>query len=175
VKTRSLEAIILNDNQLMEPAMLQMQWTTLVAAIFAAVIVGGLLSRLFLKKEGQDRTGLRRQLDELKQQHQAYQINVTEHFGRTTDLIEELNSNYSKIQDHLNHGAEEFIRPEYRLESARSGQTSLEELAPAAAPVEDHSGPKDYAPKSPDQEGTLSETYGLKREEFFPEEEKPST
>lgn len=154
--------------------MLEIQWTTLAAAILAALIVGGILGRLFLKKDGQDRSSLRRQLDELKQQHQAYQINVTEHFSRTTDLIEELNKNYAQIQDHLSHGAEQFVRPEYRLESARSGETRLEDLAPDAAVADDHTGPRDYAPKTPDQEGTLSETYGLKRSDFLPEEENPA-
>ena len=152
--------------------MLQIQWTTFVAALFAALIVGALLSRFFLKKDGQDRSGLRRQLDELKQQHQSYQINVTEHFGRTTDLIEELNKNYSRIQDHLNHGAEQFIKPEYRLESARTSQTNLADLAPSQDFDESQMGPKDYAPKAPHEEGTLSETYGLKREDFMSEEEK---
>jgi uncharacterized membrane-anchored protein YhcB (DUF1043 family) len=156
----------------MEQAMLQIQWTTFVAAIFAAIVVGGLLSRIFLKRDGQDRSGLRRQLDELKQQHQSYQINVTEHFGRTTDLIEELNKNYSRIQDHLNHGAEQFVKPEYRLESARTGETSLSDLAPTQEPDNAHQGPKDYAPKAPNEEGTLSETYGLKREDFLTQEEK---
>jgi uncharacterized membrane-anchored protein YhcB (DUF1043 family) len=153
--------------------MLEIQWTTFAAAMLAALIVGGILGRLFLKKDGQDRSSLRRQLDELKQQHQAYQINVTEHFSRTTDLIEELNKNYTQIQDHLSHGAEEFVRPEYRLESARSGETRLEDLAPEATTSDEHSFPRDYAPKTPDQEGTLSETYGLKRSDLLPEEENP--
>lgn len=152
--------------------MLEIQWTTFAASILAALIIGGLLSRLFLKKDGQDRSGLRRQLDELKQQHQAYQINVTEHFDRTTDLIEEMNRNYAQIQDHLSHGAEQFVKPEYRLESARTGETRLEDLAPNAAPKEEQLGPRDYAPKAPHEEGTLSETYGLKRSDFLPEEEK---
>lgn len=151
--------------------MLEIQWTTFIAAIIAAVVIGGVLGRLFLKKDGQDRSSLRRQLDELKKQHQAYQINVTEHFSRTTDLIEELNKNYSQIQDHLSRGAEEFVKPEYRLESARSGETRLEDLAPDMAADDVHAGPRDYAPKAPNEEGTLSETYGLKRTDFLPEEE----
>lgn len=152
--------------------MLQIQWTTLVAAIMAAVIIGGLLSRLFLNKDGQDRSSLRRQLDELKKQHQAYQINVTEHFSRTADLISELNTNYQKIQEHLDQGAEQFVKPEYRLESARSGETRLEDLAPTSETPDQPTGPKDYAPKAPDEEGTLSETYGLKRTDFMTESEK---
>ncbi len=154
---------------------MQMQWTTFAAALLAAFIIGGLLSRLILKRDGQDRSGLRRQLDELKQQHQSYQINVTEHFSRTTDLIEELNKNYSRIQDHLAHGAEEFIKPEYRLESARTGAVTLEDLAPPAKSFDTTElGPRDYAPKAPNEEGTLSETYGLKRSDFLSEETSKS-
>lgn len=147
--------------------MLEVQWTTFAAAIVAALIVGWLLSRLFQGTAGKDKASMRRQLDELKQQHQAYQINVTEHFSRTTELIEELNDNYSRIQNHLNHGAEQFIKPEYRLESARTGEVSLEDLAPNASDSETQfGGPRDYAPKTPDQEGMLSETYGFKRTEL---------
>lgn len=147
--------------------MLEMQWTTFAAAIVAALIIGWLFSRLFQSQAGQDKSSLRRQLDELKQQHQAYQINVTEHFSRTTDLIEELNDNYNRIQNHLNQGAEQFIKPEYRLESARNSEVSLEDLAPNASQSDTQFGPRrDYAPKTPDQEGMLSETYGFKRSEL---------
>lgn len=150
--------------------MLELQWMTLAAIVIGALVVGGLLGRLFLKEDGKDRSSLRRQLDELKQQHQSYQINVTEHFSRTTQLIEQLNHQYGQIQDHLNHGAEQFIKPEYRLESARTGETSLEDLAPEISQTDTHSIPKDYATKAPDEEGTLSETYGLKRADLFPED-----
>ena len=150
--------------------MLELQWMTFGAAIIGAMILGAVLSRLFLKKDGQDRSSLRRQLDELKQQHQTYQINVTEHFGRTTQLIEDLNRQYAQIQEHLNQGAEQFIKPEYRLESARTGEARLEDLVPKKPASEDHPIPRDYATKAPNEEGTLSETYGLKRTDFFTEE-----
>lgn len=147
--------------------MLELQWSTLAAIVIAALIIGSLLGRMFLKKDGQDRSSLRRQLDEIKQQHQNYEVSVTEHFSQTTELIEQLSHNYAQIQDHLSLGAEKFINPEYRLESARTSQTSLEELTPSAKPSDDEaSRPKDYAPKQPNQEGTLSETYGLKRSDF---------
>lgn len=154
--------------------MLQMQWITFVMALLVALIVGGILSRVILKRDGQDRTSLRRQLDELKKQHQGYQISVTEHFSRTSELIEEMNKNYSKIQTHLSRGSEQFINPEYQLESARSGETRLEDLAPEISSENTNITPRDYAPKAPNEEGTLSETYGLKRSELLPEEEKDS-
>ena len=154
--------------------MVELQWITLGAIILGAAVAGGLLSRLFLQGEGKDRSSLRRQLDELKQQHQSYQINVTEHFSRTTQLIEQLNQQYVQIQDHLSHGAEEFIKPEYRLESARTGETKLEDLAPNNSARDPQSVPRDYATKAPNEEGTLSETYGLKRTDLFPEEDSKS-
>ncbi len=155
--------------------MLELQWMTFGAAILGALIVGAILGQLFVRKEGQDRSSLRRQLDELKQQHQSYQINVTEHFGRTTQLIEDLNQQYNQIQEHLSHGAEQFIKPEYRLESARTGETKLEDLAPVEQTTPNKQAmPRDYATKSPNEEGTLSETYGLKRTDFFPEDDPTS-
>lgn len=146
--------------------MLELQWTTLAAAVVVAAIVGAILSRLLMRTTGQDGQSLRRQLDELKQQHQAYEINVTEHFSRTTVMIEELNNQYHKIQNHLAQGAEQFVKPEYRLESARSGETSLEDLAPPPEKKPSVDFPRDYAPKNANEEGMLSETYGLKRTDF---------
>jgi len=152
--------------------MLELQWTTLAAAIIVAAIVGAILSRLLMRTTGQDGQSLRRQLDEIKQQHQAYEINVTEHFSRTTVMIEELNAQYNKIQSHLAQGAEQFVKPEYRLESARTGEASLEDLAPPSAPKPSVEFPRDYAPKNANEEGMLSETYGLKRSEFEEETSK---
>lgn len=146
--------------------MLQMEWTTLLSALLAALVIGALLGRRLFRKASQDNSSLKGQLDELKQQYQNYQINVTEHFNRTTDLIEELNKNYGRIQEHLNFGAEQFVRPEYQLDSARTAETSLEDLSPPPDFNTEPVGPRDYAPKAPAEEGTLSETYGLKRSDF---------
>ena len=151
--------------------MLEMQWISLLVAVIVALVLGIVIGRFVLSRDGGDRSTLRRQLDELKQQHQTYQINVTEHFNRTTELIEQLNNNYSQIQEHLNYGAEQFVKPEYKLDSARTGETRLEDLAPTAKKDEEDTSPRDYAPKNPDQEGTLSETYGLKRSDFLPDED----
>lgn len=153
--------------------MLQLDWITFLAALLGALIVGAVLSRLWSKSQGEDTESLKRQLDDLKRQHQNYQVSVTEHFNRTTELIDGLNKSYNSIRDHLNQGADQLVAPEYRLESARVGGEDLQELAPDTEPAE--SGidmPRDYAPKDRNEEGTLSETYGLRREQFFEEEEE---
>lgn len=152
--------------------MLQLDWITLLAALLTAFVVGLIVSRLWIKSRGEDTDSLKRQLDDLKRQHQNYQINVTEHFNRTTELIDNLNRNYNAIRDHLNRGADELVVPEYRLESVReAGEEDLQNLAPANESERDFDMPRDYAPKNRDEEGTLSETYGLRREQFFEEDE----
>lgn len=152
--------------------MLQLDWITFLATLLAALIIGAVLSRLWIKSRGEDTEGLKRQLDDLKRQHQNYQISVTEHFNRTTELIESLNQSYSDIRDHLNHGADELVAPEYRLESARVQGEDLHDLiqdSESAATNVDM--PRDYAPKDRHQEGTLSETFGLRPEESSDEDE----
>ncbi|MHA7881055.1 MAG: Z-ring associated ZapG family protein [Saccharospirillum sp.] len=148
--------------------MLELDWITFVVIVIVALIAGAALNRLWAKSQGDDTTGLKRQLDDLKRQHQNYQVSVTEHFNRTTQLIDGLNKSYNDIREHLNQGADQLVAPEYRLESARMNENDLEELAPARA-LEDEGlqMPRDYAPKNRDEEGTLSETYGLRKEQFF--------
>lgn len=156
--------------------MLQLDWMTLLAALVVALIVGIVVGRLWARSQGDDNGGLKRQLDDLKRQHQNYQISVTEHFNRTTELIDTLTESYNAIRNHLDQGADELVAPEYRLESARSGSEDLQSLAPDTELTSvTFSGPRDYAPKSGDEEGMLSETYGLRRAEFFPENDDAET
>lgn len=152
--------------------MLQLDWITLAFAMAAAFTIGVIADRLWTKYRGQDTTSLKRQLDDLKRQHQHYQISVTEHFKRTTELIDNLNRNYNAIRDHLNQGADELVAPEYRLETARdANKVDLQDLVPAQKPKHDPDRPRDYAPKAGRAEGTLSETYGLRKAAFSEEPE----
>lgn len=155
--------------------MLELDWITLGVIVIVALIVGAGLNRLWARSQGEDTMSLKRQVDDLKRQHQNYQVSVTEHFNRTTQLIDGLNKSYNDIREHLDKGADELVAPEYRLESARINENDLEELAPARkAESDDLSMPRDYAPKNRDEEGTLSETYGLRKEQFFEKEDEKS-
>lgn len=147
--------------------MLQLDWMTLLAALVVALIVGIVVGRLWARGQGDDNSSLKRQLDDLKRQHQNYQVSVTEHFNRT--LIEVTANGVVADGQAINQlgGADELVAPEYRLESARSGSEDLQSLAPDSEMANaSYTGPRDYAPKSGDEEGMLSETYGLRREAF---------
>jgi len=147
----------------MENTMLQLDWITFIVIVVIALIAGAVLSRLWSKAQGEDTGGLRRQLEDLKRQHQSYQINVTEHFNRTTELIDTLNQSYASIRDHLNQGADQLVAPEYRLESARAAGEDLQDLAPPASKTDEFDMPRDYATKTPKDVGTLSESFGFTR------------
>lgn len=146
--------------------MLQLDWITFIVIIVIALLAGAVLSRLWGKAQGEDPNGLKRQLEDLKRQHQNYQINVTEHFSRTTELIDNLNQSYASIRDHLNQGADQLVAPEYRLESARAGGEDLQDLAPQPSKTTDEFDmPRDYATKTPKDIGMLSESFGFTRVE----------
>lgn len=156
--------------------MLQLDWITLIVIIGIALLAGAVLSRLWSKAQGEDSNGLKRQLEDLKRQHQNYQINVTEHFNRTTELIDNLNQSYASIRDHLNQGADQLVAPEYRLESARAGGEDLQDLAPQPAKNTDaFDMPRDYATKTPKDVGMLSESFGFSRVEDAAETEDSSS
>ncbi len=114
---------------------------------------------------GGDSSNLKQQLTDLKKEQQDYQSKVNEHFIRTTELIESLNNNYKDIQVHLLQGAEQLVSPDYRLDESGTTDTQPAESKPSL----EH--PKDWAPKEVDQEGTLSEGYGLKTTDL--QQEKP--
>ncbi|MEX0622757.1 MAG: DUF1043 family protein [Saccharospirillum sp.] len=148
----------------MENTMLQLDWITFIVIIVIALFAGAVLNRFWGKAQGEDTNGLKRQLEDLKRQHQSYQINVTEHFSRTTELIDNLNQSYASIRDHLNQGADQLVAPEYRLESARADGEDLQDLAPQPSrSTDEFDMPRDYATKTPKDIGMLSESFGFTR------------
>lgn len=136
--------------------------TGILFLIFAAGLIAGYLLVKLSSKSTTDTQSLKKKLEELRVEHQGYQESVNGHFTRTADLIDKMNRNYKEIQTHLMQGAELLVNPEYRLETDASETESSNNEEP-----ESFDAPRDYAPKEPDQEGTLSEHYGLKTEDLI--------
>ena len=129
----------------------------IILGAFAAGVVAGIILLKIINSDS-DAQVLRKKLEELQTEHQNYQSSVNEHFTRTADLIETMNKNYKEIQSHLMQGAELLVSPEYRLEA--ESMSKLNESNDS-----DVEAPKDWAPKTEDQAGTLSEGYGLQQSE----------
>lgn len=153
--------------------------TVLISAV-VALIVGTVIGYLLGRSGGNDSRQLEliEQLDETQRELAEYKEKVTSHFEETADLVSNLTESYKAVHQHLatssmelcsNEAAtrtlEAAIQPRLNDESTENEADVVAEATAEKTEQESASGmeaPRDYAPKNPDEEGTLSETYGLK-------------
>lgn len=133
---------------------------------------------LLIVRQTRSESSIEKQLRELQEEFTAYRENVNQHFNQTAKLVNDLTNNYISVQKHLEDAAESFAQPpksfelnpeeSEKLESDREEFLSLE-TQPVVDAAEDAQfdsdsptePPKDYAPKAPDDKGTLAEDFGL--------------
>ena len=102
---------------------------------------------------------LESQLDQAKQDRADYEAEVSEHFSQTADLLHKLTDDYRAVYTHLADGAEQLCGDRVSISEATltapvADSTDKPHLVEVAQPL-------DYAPKKPDEQGQLSETFGL--------------
>lgn len=130
--------------------------TALIAAFFGCA-VGYWLSRG--SNSSHRSNDLQKRLQEAEQALDNYQQDVTEHFARTTELVNSLNESYRDMHEYLAASALKLSTPEISrqlLDDApgRPDQNAALEQTQIEAP-------RDWAPKRAGSKGTLSEDYGL--------------
>lgn len=156
-------------------------WIVAIAALVVGAVIGYLLGR----SGGDDsrQMELIEQLDETQRELAQYKEKVTSHFAETAELVGNLTDSYKAVHQHLAKSSADLCSDELvsrQLEEAmkprlsdNSEETVVAEAEPEAAPApaadkgdsDAMEAPRDYAPKKPDEEGTLSETFGLKEGE----------
>lgn len=152
--------------------------TVILAALITGLIgcvVGFLLSR---KTTNSNRSGdLQKRLQEAEEALDNYQVDVTEHFARTTELVNSLNESYRDMHEHLAASALKLSTPEISRQLLADAQQQLPGHKGQALEHEHVQAPKDWAPKRQGTKGTLSEDYGLHEPEAeaFAQEETTST
>ena len=100
---------------------------------------------------------LETQLEQASQSRADYEAEVAEHFSETADLLHKLTDDYRAVYTHLAEGAQQLCGDQVSI--AEAALTAPEEDAkPHLVEV---AQPLDYAPKKPDEQGQLSETFGL--------------
>ncbi len=72
---------------------------------FLAGLLLGMVPAIFTLRENRRAKQLQRELDELKSTHTAYREEVKQHFTQTSDLFQELTTNYRNVYEHLAKGA----------------------------------------------------------------------
>ncbi|WP_417579177.1 YhcB family protein [Nitrincola sp.] len=164
-------------------------WIIAVVALAVGVLIGYLLGKsggneVKSKRLEEELNGSRIEMDRYKQE-------VTTHFEQTASLVNELTDQYRKVHQHLATGAQNLCpdqQPGRSLQSSlqpkleatgidntleassqeastpepETNTTEAENPTPMDAAPE---APRDWAPKKPNDEGTLSDRYGLKKGE----------
>ena len=134
-----------------------------ITVAFAMTIIGlvaGYLIALRAAPSQQSQRQLEDNLNEMKQQQENYQHEVSEHFVETADLLNQLTTSYKDVHNHLAKGAQ-LLAGDNAKETLKTLEGDVE------APVIVNEGdtitpPLDYAPKTaPNEPGMLNEEFGL--------------
>ncbi len=133
----------------------------MVSAIALCIggLIGAVISRTLLPPELQKdlESRLQSSRDELDQ----YQQDVAQHFAETSKLVTNLTNSYKDVHDHLSKGAIQLTNAEISKQILEAGDSKLGIEANDAIDELSFEPPKDWAPKTPGQAGTLSEEFGL--------------
>jgi uncharacterized membrane-anchored protein YhcB (DUF1043 family) len=128
------------------------------------------MARTLHPKE-RERKELEDKLKQSQEQTKNYQQEVTEHFLKTSELVNNLSHSYRDVHEHLSAGAMRLTNTEISRQMIDAGfgrqenTNIIEEKTPEP--------PKDYAPKVPG--GVLSEEYGLKEDTASPNTKNTDT
>lgn len=135
------------------------------------LLLGAVFSRSLGKDSGKSKR-LEQKLTETQEAYTRYQAEVSAHFMDTARKVQTLNNSYREVHEQLATGAQRLCSDD---EASDFLSISFSNNARGQTFEEQHSDqlpPMDYAPKEkPDEEGTLSETYGLKEEAQTSQEE----
>src|SRR5690606_22900833 len=138
----------------------------ILIALAVGFIVGIIVARLAPRLTGGSASSTQAQLESLQLRFEEYQQEVASHFNTTANLVSRLNRSYQDIQEHLGQAAVELAPDEMTRQRllAVLDQNSVPDTRERIEPVFDSlEPPRDYADKTPDSPGTLSEEFGVKR------------
>ncbi|OOV88445.1 YhcB family protein [Oceanospirillum linum] len=136
-------------------------WTLIILTFIVGCGVGALIYHLLNTNTGEN-SDLKQRMNQKEMEFVRLNENVSEHFARTDELLAGMEKNYQNLVSHLQSGAESFCDDAslYKRISKKSRQNDKQQNDYMK---EDHHAPMDYAPKT---SGTLSEDFGLEREEI---------
>ena len=134
----------------------------MVGAIFLCIggLLGAIISRTLMPPTMQRDLEVR--LQQAKTELDQYQRDVAQHFADTSKLVSNLTKSYKDVHDHLAKGAMTLTNnSEISRKIIEAGEKDLGLEANDAIENVRFDPPKDWAPKTPGQKGTLSEDFGL--------------
>lgn len=139
-------------------------WLIPTLTLVGGIVIGVILARIL---QASSPKSTQSQLSELQERFDSYQTEVIDNFSTTAGLISKLTASYQNVQEHMLHSAERLAVDEQSREkllacltdgsikeriAAPSQPSKTEELPPEP--------PRDYAPKTEGEPGTLDENFG---------------
>ncbi len=150
-------------------------YTLISAAVISLVvgcIIGALLSRVLSPQE-QKAKSLETKLQDAENHLTEYQQEVTEHFAQTAKLVNTLTESYRDVHEHLASDALKLANVDISRQLLKNAEGGDELLTEESMNESDFQPPRDWAPKTPGKEGTLSENFGLNEEDEYPKPDAP--
>lgn len=137
-----------------------------------ALAVGGLIGYLMGRSGNANNAEQEAELAAAKKELQSYKEQVAHHFEDTANLVNKMTESYRDVFQHLSSSAQQLCdeKTAQSIEATMVPQLTKEKPVSAGeetteadveAPVTSMEPPRDYAPKKPNEEGTLSETYSV--------------
>ena len=145
--------------------MFSLEILVMVGAIVFCIggLLGAVISRTLLPPEQQKE--LEQSLQLTREELNQYQQDVAQHFAETSKLVHNLTQNYKEVHEHLAKGAVQLTNSEISRKILEAGDSTLGIESANAIDEIQAEPPRDWAPKTPGQTGTLSEEYGLNEDE----------
>lgn len=149
----------------MDPNTIAIAGLTLIVGLVIGILAASRL--LPAKQENRD---LQKELTETRDRMDSYRGEVAEHFQQSAKMLEQLSDSYRDIHNHLAQGANTLLeRPVTQgpllQKIGDNHEPEVEVDTSNVAP------PLDYAPKTGEKSGVLSEDFGLDKDATADEEE----
>jgi uncharacterized membrane-anchored protein YhcB (DUF1043 family) len=80
-------------------------WVIGILAFLIGIVLGGMITYSLVSRNGRTRQ-LQLELNQLKDNFQDYRDQVTHHFMRTSELVQEMTHSYRSVYEHLASGAQ---------------------------------------------------------------------
>jgi uncharacterized membrane-anchored protein YhcB (DUF1043 family) len=149
-----------------------MIWLTAIGCLAVGIIIGVVFTSRLNTSPARVQE-LENQIRTLKESHNSYRDNVSDHFSMTAELFQHMTESYKEVYQHLATGAQELCSHEVaskllpaRSDSVFDNDSDEDDSAVGLSP------PKDYATKqNPGQKGALSEDFGIDKPRSADDEE----
>lgn len=129
-------------------------------------VLGAVLTRVLSPQEQKARS-LESKLQDSEHKLSEYQQEVTEHFAQTAQLVNTLTQSYRDVHEHLSSDALKLANVDISRQLLKSASSDKDQLlGDTSIREDDFQPPKDWAPKTPGKEGTLSENFGLHEDDY---------